>query len=202
MKVAGGRSKPPEISREALERLLELLDPDPRRAARKYAQLRRRLVRLFEWRGARFPEDLTDETISRVARRLDDGVEIQADDPFRYFCGVAHLVFKELLRERRKQRVLQDPASWPASAGGREDGDAEEDERMALLQECLDLLPLESRELILQYHEGEKRVRIENRRAIAARLGIPLNALRIRVHRIRARLEDCVRNRHESGIVS
>lgn len=189
----GGRSGRPGLSRDALERLLALLDPDPARAARCYQQLRRRLTRLFEWRGARFPEDLTDETIFRVARKLEEGVEIRSDDPYAYFCGVAHLVFKELLRATKRERHILDPAAWEP----REDANVEEpeDERMAALQDCLDRLSPVSRELILDYHEGERRHRIDNRRAIAARLGVPLNAMRIRVHRIRAKLERCVQMR-------
>lgn len=182
----------PDLSRESLERLLELLDPEREVAARRYQQLRRRLIRLFEWRGARFPDDLTDETISRVARRLDDGVEIRSEDPFRYFCGVAHLVFKEVLRERKRDRLLQDPASWPPTSDDQPESD---DERMTILQECLGKLGDEQRTLILEYHEGEKRERIENRRALAERLGIELNALRIRVHRTRLKLERCVQRR-------
>jgi RNA polymerase sigma factor (sigma-70 family) len=194
--VASGSPRGPELTHEALERLLALLDPEREQAARKFHQLRRRLVRLFEWRGARFPDDLTDETILRVARRLEDGVEIRADDPFRYFCGVAHLVFKEVLRERRRERQLQDPTNWPP----RHDDEPEpDDERMEVLQECLERLAPDHRALILDYHEGERRERIENRREIAERLGIPLNALRIRVHRIRTKLERCVETRSSPG---
>jgi DNA-directed RNA polymerase specialized sigma24 family protein len=182
----------PDLTSESLQRLLEILDPEREIAARRYQQLRRRLIRLFEWRGARFPDDLADETISRVARRLDDGVEIRSEDPFRYFCGVAHLVFKEVLRERKRDRVLQDPASWPPTPADEPESD---DERMVALQECLGRLGDDQRALILEYHEGEKRERIENRRALADRLGIELNALRIRVHRTRLKLERCVRRR-------
>lgn len=192
MTLAGDRDDRPELTREGLERLLGLLDPDPARAARRYGHLRRRLERLFEWRGARFPEDLADETITRVARRLEEGVEIRSDDPFRYFCGVAHLVYKEVLRERRRDRALRDPSGWPGQDPEEEDPEAE---RMTWLNDCLEALAPESRALILSYHEGERRERIENRKAMAERLGIPLNALRIRVHRIRAKLERCVRKR-------
>ena len=196
MRLAPVRSGGEDLSREALERLLALLDPDPAKAARRFQQLRRQLTRLFEWRGAGFPEDLADETISRVARKLAQGVEIRSDDPFRYFCGVAHLVFKEVLRERRRERQLQDPTNWPP----RHDDEPEpDDERMKVLQECLERLAPDHRALILDYHEGERRERIENRREIAERLGIPLNALRIRVHRIRTKLERCVETRSSPG---
>jgi len=193
MVAPAGRSGRGDLSREALERLLALLDPDPAKAARRFQQLRSKLTRLFEWRGARFPEDLTDETISRVARKLEEGIEIRAEDPFRYFCGVAHLVFKEVLRERKRERQLLDPGAWTLRE---EAADPEpDDERMEVLQQCLDRLSDPSRELILDYHEGERRDRIENRRAMAERLGVPLNALRIRVHRIRTKLERCVKKR-------
>lgn len=188
--------KRPEPGREALEQLLALLDPDPGRAAREFIQLRQRLTRLFEWRGCRFPEDLVDETISRVARRLAEGIEIRSDDPYRYFCGVAHMVFKELLRERRRERKLQDPASWLPDQVSEEDPD---DPRMEVLLRCLDRLPEDQRDLILEYHQGDGRERIENRQAIAQRLGVPLNALRIRVHRIRSRLEEWVQEEISRG---
>ena len=37
------------------------------------------------------------------------------------------------------------------------------------------------RDLLLRYHQGENNIR--NRKALASELGVPLNALRIRVHR-------------------
>lgn len=191
--TAASGPRGPDLSREALERLLALLDPSRERAAKKYHHLRRRLVRLFEWRGALFPDDLADETILRVARRLEEGVEIRSEDPYRYFCGVAHLVFKEVLRERKRDRALQDPGNWPFH---HQDAPEPDDERMGTLQECLNRLDAEQRGLILAYHEGERRERIENRREIAERMGIPLNALRIRVHRIRTKLERCVKRGH------
>lgn len=187
-------SDDPEMSRESLERLLETLDRDPDVAAQRYKRVRRRLERLFEWRGARFPEDLADETLTRVARKLDQGVVIEADDPYPYFCGVAHRLFKEILREERQERRFRDPASWPRPPAA---GDEPDDERMSVLQECLARLRPDARELLLEYNEGEGRLRIESRQAMASRLGIPMNALRIRIHRIRMRLERCVKLRSQ-----
>jgi DNA-directed RNA polymerase specialized sigma24 family protein len=67
------------------------------------------------------------------------------------------------------------------------------DERSEWLENCLRELPLESRQLVLQYYKEDKRQNIDARAALAARLGIPLNALRSRVQRLRDRLEHCVR---------
>lgn len=183
------------MSNDGYDRLLSLLGggtATPAAAERRYAEFRTRLVRLFEWRGARSPEDLADETLSRVARRLGDGIEIRADDPFRYLCGVAHLVFKEKLREERRL-VASDEAPEPTTEPDLPDLDP--DERLAALRACLETIGEDQRRLVLDYHQGERRGRIDGRKVLADRLGIELNALRIRVHRLRNRLEGCIASR-------
>jgi DNA-directed RNA polymerase specialized sigma24 family protein len=176
------------LTREALDSLLDYLGPDRSAAGERYEEIRARLIRLFRWRGCDHSEELADETINRVAEKIAAGVEIRADDPFRYFCGVAHLVFKEILRrERRERTALEEVRHLPPPPEPEE-----EDERLRLLRECMGSLDEEQRELILEYHRGDGARRIQRRQAIAGRLGIPINALRIRVHRLRLRLEQCV----------
>jgi DNA-directed RNA polymerase specialized sigma24 family protein len=60
------------------------------------------------------------------------------------------------------------------------------------LDRCLEGLTVDSRQLIVDYYQEERRAKIELRQQLAEKLGIPLNALRIRAHRIRATLEKCV----------
>jgi len=55
------------------------------------------------------------------------------------------------------------------------------------------ILEAEDRELIVGYYHGEQRAKINNRRAMAAKLGVSMNALSIRACRIRDKLEACVR---------
>lgn len=180
--------QPWELTGEALESLLTLLDDDREQAAHKYEQIRRRLVQLFLWRGSRVPEELADETINRVARKLGEGLEIQSEDPYRYFCGVAHLVFKELLRrDQRQRRSLQEIRHHPMP----EPATPDTEERLVCLERCLAKLERGDRELILQFYRGEKSRRISRRKDLAARLGISVNALRVRAHRLRAKLETC-----------
>ncbi len=170
------------------DRLLAALDPEPVAAARKFSEVRSRLVRLFEWRGAEFPEDLADETITRVAHRLEEGLEIQAEDPYRFCCGVAFMIFKETLRKKgRRQRAFEEIGHEPPSPV-----DSPSDPRLECLERCLEDLDDAKRDLILRYYQGERRVKIDNRRRLAEELGVAAATLRLRVLRVRSKLEECV----------
>jgi DNA-directed RNA polymerase specialized sigma24 family protein len=184
--------KPPGLTRESFDILLTQLDPDRERAGELYETIRRKLIRLFEWRGCACPEDLADDTINRVSRRMAEGVELHSADPYSYFCGVAHLRFKEVLRSASRERRALDahgellfPTALPA-VPEEEPGDR----RLDCLRKCLATLHADQRELVLKYHQGDGNIR--NRKALSEELGIPMNALRIRVHRVRRRLEACL----------
>lgn len=175
---------------EALDSLLGLLASDREAAGRKYEEIRRRLLRIFEWRGCPYPEELVDETMNRVAHKAAGGLELRAADPFRYFCGVAQLVFKEVLREnRKKQAALAEIRRAPPPP---DDPEEEDGERLACLRHCMQELSDENRDLMVQYYSGDGGRRIRNRKKLADRLGVGMNALRIRAYRLRARLEECV----------
>jgi len=53
--------------------------------------------------------------------------------------------------------------------------------------------------LIMVYYALEKRDKIEARKALAERFGISINNLRVRLYRIRAGLEKCIRECTEKG---
>ena len=184
--------KPHGLTPESFEILLSQLGPDRDQAGERYETIRRKLIRLFEWRGCAAPEDLADETINRVARRIAEGVELHSAEPYGYFCGVAHLLFKEVLRRAaREHRALDSsgemlfPTALPVVAD-----DEPDDPRLHCLRQCLAALPNDQRDLVLQYHQGESNIR--HRKALSQELGIPMNALRIRVHRVRRKLEACL----------
>ncbi len=177
------------MTQEAFERLLAKLDADRELAGQKYVRLRLKLVKYFEWRGAAFPDREADTTLNRVARRIEEGQEVQNVGAYCY--GVARLVFSEALRAQQREREALECAAQPEAQGGEADLDAEV--RSECLSRCLQALPEESRELIIEYYDDERGKKIERRKRLAARLGIPLNALRIRAHRIRVSLQECVR---------
>ncbi|HXO18827.1 MAG TPA: hypothetical protein VOA87_02755 [Thermoanaerobaculia bacterium] len=196
MKTPSGGPPRSGLTAASFEALLARLDSDRERAGERYETIRRRLVRLFEWRGCERPEELADETINRVARRMSEGTEIRATDPLGYFFGVAHRVYKEVLRARQKER--ERVASGGLAQASETAADEELDGRLSCIRLCLDRLEANQRRLILQYHQGDDRIR--NRQGLSRELGIPLNALRIRAYRVRRQLVSCVEECLERGL--
>src|SRR6185369_8477333 len=66
------------------------------------------------------------------------------------------------------------------------------EERIGCLRTCLNALSIENRQLIAEYYEGEKGDKIQNRKKLVEKLGIPVNTLRMRALRLRDRLQGCV----------
>ena len=179
-----------ELNAESFARLLDHLDSDRGRAGERYEDLRRTLVRFFEWRGAPFPEDHTDETFDRVARRLAEGVAVRNLGGYCY--EVARLVFLETLKGPHARRAtFAQPDRKAAPDGSR--AEWEKEARMTCLDDCLGMLPAESRDLIVAYYRDDKRERIVARRALAERLGLRAEALANRAQRVRDRLERCMK---------
>lgn len=175
------------LTEEAFARFLAHLDPDAERAGEKYETLRLTLIKFFDWRGAHFPEECTDETFNRVARKIESGEVVR--DIATYCHGVARMIFLESTRSPEHRKVSLDPLALPIIATP---APQETNPQRDCFEHCLGSLPDESRQLILEYYESEKRSKIDNRQSLAEKLGIPLNALRSRAQRVRAKLEQCV----------
>lgn len=177
------------LTPDGFEALLAMLHTDREIAGERYEEIRRRLVRLFEWRGCAHSEELADETFNRVARKSAEGLALQRSDPYAYFCGVAHHVFQEVVRREARQHKALESGDW-ASSDPAED---EPDYRLDPLRACLATLEAEQRRLLLRYHQEDQRIR--SRKDLCDELGIPMNALRIRVHRLRRKVEACVQEK-------
>ena len=175
------------LTQAAFDRLLACLDTDRDAAGRKYVEVRSNLMRFFEWRGCAFPEDHADETINRVAKRVSEGEEIR--NPAGYFLGVGRLVLLEVYKEREKQQLALSELAYTSDEQQHIDN---LEPRAECLKRCLEGHTPDNRELILQYYQGEKAAKIENRRKLSARLKTPLNTLRMRALRLRERLQLCV----------
>src|SRR5437016_9089424 len=95
------------LCQEDFDRLLLWLDPDPERAGVIYEKIRWRLVTILASRGCPLAEELADETIDRVARRVADIYETYAGDKAIYFLGVMNNVHHEYLRRPPPPRLIQ-----------------------------------------------------------------------------------------------
>lgn len=173
-----------QLDRAALDALLQVLAPDREEAGRKYEELRRKLINLFAWEHCESPEDLADEVLNRLARKVTERAVIPHME--RFALGIARLVIREEERKRRNRRaVLREFQAHLRVHGSDWRG-------LAAVQPCLAALPPDRRVLIGRYYA-------ENRNALARELGISMNALRNRAFRIREELFDCmVRERDNS----
>jgi DNA-directed RNA polymerase specialized sigma24 family protein len=169
-------------TQENFNRLLSWLDPNRDRAGQRYERIRRKLILVFASRGFAFAEEMTDESINRVMKKLPEIEQQYTGSPENYFFGVAKIIALEWPRKDHPIEIPQ-PADGVSPAS---------EEPLDCLDRCLDRLPSSTRELVLEYYQQEKRAKIDQRTALAQRLGIAANALRIRAHRIRKHLEKCV----------
>ena len=186
------------LTKEAFDKLLLTFAADRDEAAAQYEVMRRKLVRFFEWRAVESADEHADETINRVARRIDEGQTIE--NLKSYFYGVARMVFMEALKNRDRLPVCLDDA--PQSFTQAVTEMAEPNVRLICLDNCLDSLTADNRNLIVAYYQEERRAKIELRQELADTLHIPLNALRIRTHRIRISLEKCITTCLQSATVA
>ena len=168
------------------------MDPDREPASRAYEALRNKLVDYFDWRGATSPDAMADETLDRIAKKLNEGEVVEHVSAYTY--GIARRVLQEAhrrtSRERTAFRFLEHDT--PPTA-------AEEDARLPCLKQCLQQLSEENRRIIMAYYDGEGRAHLSERKAVAERFKLSYAALKTRAHRVRGLLEDCLRQCVEGG---
>jgi len=180
------------LSESSFSSFLKWLDDGESSGGQRYLEMRDRLVWYFDRKNCLNPNDLADETLNRVARRLEEEGEIITDAPAKYCYTVARFVFLEHLRSSDTKTTPLDDINISYHRTD-ESGDAEMKELMLkCLEKCTSSLDTPSRNIILRYYLGDQREKIVNRGALAKSLGITANALAIRACRIRNKLEDCV----------
>jgi len=171
-----------EVTPETFANFLSWLGPDRASAGEEYERLRFRLCTFFGQRHCRFADELADETINRVMLKITDE---KVENKIAYFYGVAKNVFRESLRkERNHLDVDQLRIAAPAPE---EPGVSNE-----CLEKCLQQLPPENRDLLLEYFSEARLAKIELHRKISERLKMTQTALRMKVMRVKQKLRLCV----------
>jgi DNA-directed RNA polymerase specialized sigma24 family protein len=192
--MAAGSQKDWSPGQRAFRELLRWLDEGVDSGGEKYLETRRRLVKYFDRKNCLVPDELADETLNRVARRLAEEGVTSDDPPARYCYIVAKFVFLEYHRRPGRAEVSLDglPSQPPAHSP---DVVSDTEHRANCLENCLQKLNPDQRQLILEYYRGERATKIQNRRDLALKMGLTMNALSIRACRIRDGLEECVRKK-------
>ena len=170
-----------ELKQDEFDRLLGWLDPDRERAGHLYERIRWRLIAILASRGCGQAEELADETIDRVSRRVAEIQATYVGDPAIYFLGVMNNVHHEYLKRPPLPRLVEPQ------------DDTEITERThQCLDNCLSQLAPHARQIIEQYYAEDKRAKINLRKRVAAMLGVSRSNLRLRALRIRAKLQECI----------
>lgn len=166
-------------------------DGDDSRGER-YLEMRRRLVCYFDRKQCFAADELADETLNRVARRLEEEGTITDAGPAQYCYLTAKFVFMEHLRKSRHEVSVGSDLSSVKLSNHTAATDPAARNLLECLESCLaKLFPLD-RNLILEYYSGEKQEKIRRRKQLAEKLALTLNALSIRACRIRNQIETCV----------
>ena len=175
------------MKQEELDQLLTHLDADREQAGAKYNLLRRKLINYFRLIGHSSPDDAADITLDRVAAKL--AAEVPVRDVSDFSFGVARLIGKEGQRKQiQTQKAMYDMAFLQSAT------EAIDERVFKLMQRCLDNLLPEDQAFLISYHTGTDMAELARKRqAMATEMQTSLNTLRLRVYRLRLKLETCLR---------
>ena len=179
---------------EKFDILLSWLNANKEAAEKRYEAIRRSLIFYFSKRGGRYPEDLADETISRVAAKVPGLINSYEGVPELYFFGVAKNILKEYQRTSFKDSSLDEAMTFGREPKSPSSDAIRSEYMLSCLEHCLQQLGEQERELFLQYFSEISDQDNKFRLHLAARLGITYSALRVRIHRIRLILRNCIQS--------
>src|SRR6185295_7451754 len=108
----------PHLQDREFQLLLTTLGDSSERGAHEYLNLHKRITTLFiNWQSCA-PEDLADETLSRLAHQLAEGKEMNPGSRSAYVHGIAKNIRREHWRSCetcKRQRIRRDDENDGAS---------------------------------------------------------------------------------------
>jgi DNA-directed RNA polymerase specialized sigma24 family protein len=183
------RNRDRQLTRERFDLLLSHLSVDPAERGTRYEMLRGRLIFFFLRRMLPLPEDLADEVLNRLARRLEEGEALASIEG--YALGIA----RHLLQEQRAHSDRERTASEEFHRNVSQETltpDEDEEIRLSHMKRCLERLPHSDREMLSEYYLAEGSEKIPIRKRLAKARGITQAALRKRVFVLRGLVQRCM----------
>jgi DNA-directed RNA polymerase specialized sigma24 family protein len=174
------------ITQQDFDTLLAWLDSDRENAGIMYEKIRTGLINFFYFKGCSDGESLADETINRVIRKIAT-LDLSTDfKPASVFYGFATNVFFEELKLSHREIQIEGDIKSNTKVVNQTKFDC--------LDECLQNLSNEDRELAIEYYSKSKSEKFEHRRELAEKLGLKIGAMQVKLFRIRKTLKTCIEN--------
>lgn len=175
---------------ENFEALLAHLCPEDREeAGRRYSVLHAKVALFLCLKGVSDPENDAHDALDRAGEKIRKGYNIP---DIRSFCiGIAKNIWHERLRELEREKVAFENYQENIHDNRTE---AEVERIMNLIKPCFEKLPADDRELLIKYYQVPPGLDGARQRCkLAESYKLNIGALRIRISRLRRRLEDCVK---------
>ena len=184
----------PNPSEGDFDRFLMRLDQNRDRAAEKYEDIRRLLVKFFEWNYSARAEELADRALVVLQQKVQYE---EIENLNAYARAVARNIGRDAFREAEKIVTEETPNGLDSLGDpkwGLRDIENEIDDqiRSICLRRCRAQLQSEDDMLVIEYYSADGETQKSHRKKLALRIGITRNALAVRANRIRERLEKCV----------
>ncbi|MGE0882573.1 MAG: sigma-70 family RNA polymerase sigma factor [Blastocatellales bacterium] len=178
------------MTEEEFRRFLNWLDADRELASQIYEKLRRRLIVYFIKRQCAAAEDLADKVLNAVMEHVLKQNVLLLGQPLPYIFGIARNVYRQYLS---KQISFDGDMDWQRlSFPDFSDETSEKEQRSACLRNCLREMKGQDRQLFLLYYLKKIEALDEYRIRLAKQFGLTINALRLKMMRLRDQLRICI----------
>lgn len=178
-----------ELTEDNFNSLLNWLSPDREEAGSEYEKIRNGLVKFFKSRGCDNPEILADDTITRVASKLNQYDLAKKPPKLAFFHGFARNVFLEYLYKLKQIEFNEQKSSLSLDDLRK---NTTENLDFECLDKCLSKLKKADHDFIIGYYTDEKIEKIENRKKIAKNCKLSLRGAHVKAFRIRNLLKECI----------
>lgn len=178
------------MTEEEFRRFLNWLAGDRELAAQVYEKLRRRLIAYFIKRQCADAEDLSDKVLNAAMEHFLKQNALLLGQPLPYIFGIARNVYRQYLN---KQISMDGDVDWQRlSFPDVSEETSEKERRSVCLRNCLREMKDQERQLFLLYYLKKNEALDEYRIRLAKQFGLTINALRLKMMRLRDQLRACI----------
>lgn len=187
------------LTKENFNALLNWLSSDSEKAGVEYERIRNGLINFFRYRGCADSDMLADETINRVAMKLDQYDLSKDISKMSFFYGFAKNLIHEYFDQLKIDAFSEEKHQFYFAKFT--ETDEPENVDLKCLDKCLSKLKAADRKFIISYYSEEKGEKIETRKIIAKKFNLSVKGIHTKAFRVRESLKTCILNCFKAKIV-